>query len=134
MMALSIWPLVVAAILAVGLRYAWYHSRVFGGIFMRVSATSPHMIERSASRWYVYRAIEFIAALLLAFVFRELLLALGIFDIIGAVRLALYIAIGFAVPMLLGPVLFEHRPVSLYLINVGYWFLALVAIAVILVL
>ena len=100
---------------------------------MRLNGVTPEMAERGTQRRHVYMALGFIASLAVAYVMRMLLVGLGISDVTSAARLGLLISLGFAAPLLLGSVLWEHRPFTLYLINVGYWLVALVAMAVILV-
>ncbi len=130
---LSVWPLVAAALASTLIGYCWYHPRLFGGEWMRDSGMTPEMAERGARRAHRYEVFGFVAALVVAYVLRMLLIGLGVSDVVGAIKIGAWLWLGFAAPILLGAVLWEHRPLKLYCINIGYWLLALVAMAVILV-
>lgn len=134
MSAISIWPLVAAGVAAIVIGYAWYHPWVFGRAWMRFNGVTPEMAERGARRVHLYEAIGFIACLVIAYVIRALLLGLAISDVASAVHLGFFLWLGFAAPILLGSVLWEHRPLNLYFINAGYWLIALITMSVILVL
>lgn len=133
MFALSALPLVAAAAAAVAIGYLWYHPRVCGAAWMRFSGMTPEMAERGARHRHLYMLGGFIAALVVASAMRTLLLDLQISDIAGAARFGAAIFVGFAAPLTFGSVLWEHRPFTLYLLNAGYWLLALVAMAITLV-
>ena len=100
---------------------------------MRYNGLTPEMAERGAKRVHIHAIAGFVAFLIVAYVLRGFLFGFNVFSPIDAMRIAFYIWIGFAAPMLLGSVLWEHRSVYLYLINIGYWLAVLVVMAVILV-
>ena len=130
----SIWPLVASTIAATLIGYAWYHPRVFGAMWMRLNAVTPEQAERGASRRHVYTILGLVANLVVATILRIFLVGLAISSVPGAARVGFMIWLGFVAPVLLGSVLWEHRPLSLYFIQAGYWLVALVAMAAILVL
>jgi hypothetical protein len=134
MIQASIWPVVASAIAATLIRYAWYHPRVFGTLWMHLHGVSPEMAERGAKHRRLYLALGLFASFIVAYALRILLVDLGIYDLAVAMRLGALLWLGFAAPILFNSFLFEHRPLSLYLINAGYWFLALIAMSVILIL
>ncbi len=129
----SIWPIVAAAIAATLIGYIWYHPRVFGTLWMRLNNVSPEMAERGARRRHLYTALGLVANLLIASILRMFVEGVGMTSPADAARIGFFVWLGFVAPILLGAVLWEHRPLSLYLINASYWFLALVAMAIILV-
>jgi len=134
MMYGSVWPVVAAAIAASLIGYAWYHPRVFGTLWMRLQNVSPEMVERAARRRHLHTALGLAANLIVASVLRILLTGVGITITPDAARVGFLLWLGFAAPIMLGSVLWGHRPFSLYLINAGYWLAALIVMAVILVL
>lgn len=131
MLAFSIWPLVAAGAAAVAIGYGWYHPRAFGPLWMRLSGMTPEMAERASKHRHLYALAGFATTFIVAYVVRTLLAATTIVDIGSAVRLALYLFAGLVAPILLGSVLWEHRPLRLYLINAGYWLVVLVVMAII---
>lgn len=81
----------------------------------------------------IYAAIGFFAAMLIAWMMGEIGVALGIYDWVGAIfELALSVWLGFVVPTMLNAVLWEHRPMKLYFINIAYWLVSFCVIALIL--
>jgi hypothetical protein len=133
MSSIAIWPILAAGALSVIIGFIWYHPRVFGTVWMRLAGITPEMAERGKRRMPVYIIIAFLSATLAAWVMNTIGVALGIHDWKGAIfNLALWAWLGFVVPAMLGSVLWEHRPLSLYLINALYWLVTLCAIALIL--
>jgi len=130
----SIWPIVAAAIAATLIGYVWYHPQVFGARWMRLNAVTPERAELGASRRHAYTALGLVANLVIATILRMFLGESGMTSVAEAARIGFFIWVGFVATILLGTVLWEHRPFSLYLINAGYWLLALTSMAIILVL
>jgi len=129
----SIWPLIAAALAVIIIGYVWYHPWIFGTLWMRFNGVTPEMAERGARRAHMYEAIGFLTSVVVAYVMRTLLVGLGVSDPSNAAKLGFLVWLGCAAPVLLGSVLWEHRPFKLYLINAGYWLVALTAMSVILV-
>src|SRR3989344_3541804 len=91
MIEVTFFPILAAGIVSAVIGFVWYHPRVFGSAWMRMSNITPEMVERGIWSW-----------------------------------------IGFVAPAMLGQVLWEQKPFSLYLINVGYWLVSFVAMAIVL--
>ena len=99
---------------------------------MRYNGITPEMAERGTRHVHLYAVLGFLAFAVVAYVLRGLMLSLHVMSAGEALRLSFTLWIGFAVPILLGSILWEHRPVPLYLINVGYWLLALLTMSIVL--
>lgn len=113
----------------------WYSPYLFGNIWRKLSGMTDEKIEqaKSQSTGKLY-AINFIATLIMSFVlahFAKIWEAESIYD---SWRLAFLLWLGFIVTTALGSVLWEKKPVRLYLINVAYYLIALFVMAIILVL
>ncbi|QQG38341.1 MAG: DUF1761 domain-containing protein [Candidatus Kaiserbacteria bacterium] len=133
MTEVSLISLLASGIVSLLIGFAWYHPKVFGGIWMRLSNITPESQERGKRRMPVSAGITFLASMVIAYVMSYFGIAWGVYDPIGAIELAFWIWIGFVAPTMLGTVLWEQKPFLLYVINVGFWFVALVAIAIVLV-
>lgn len=133
MSVLTIVPILLAGIVSSVIGFAWYHPHVFGNIWMRLSGVTPETVERGKNRMHVYATAALCASILAAYVIHSLEAGLGIYDMGGAMKLGFLLWAGFVVPALAGIVLWEQKSVSLYAINAGYWLVAFVAMAVILV-
>ena len=127
----SIWPLVAAAA-ASALGYFWYHPSTFGTLWMRLSGMTPEMAEHGSKHRHLYAGVSFAVTLVIAFMMRMFMQSLTVLDVGSAAQLGFLLWFGFTAPMLLGSVLWEHRPFGLYLVNACYWLLALVLMAAIL--
>lgn len=133
MYEVSFWPILAASVASVVLGYIWYHPRVFGAAWMRMTGVTPEMAERGARRNTIYAFVALLASMIVAYVMNYFGIAWGVYDWVGAIELGFWTWVGFAAPAMLGSVLWEHRPVRLYLINAVYWLLSFIVMAVILV-
>jgi hypothetical protein len=129
----SIWQILASSVASVLVGMIWYHPRAFGATWMNLAHITPEMTERSRRRMPIYALIGFIASMLIAWMMSSVGVALGIYDWVGAIfELALPVWLGFVVPTMLSAVLWEHRPLKLYFINIAYWFVSFSVIALIL--
>ena len=78
--------------------------------------------------------VALLAAMLVAYVMDYFGIAWGVYDVPTAINLGVWCWAGFAAPTMLGMVLWEQKPVRYYLIVAGYWLVAFITIAIILVL
>lgn len=134
MIVVTIWPIVAAGIAAVLIGWVWYHPRVFGTTWMRLANVTPEMAERGKKMMPLSVMLSLCGSMLIAYVMNYIGIAFYIYDWVGAVfELALWSWLGFVVPTSLGIVLWEQRPLKLYFINIFYWLVTFVAMALILV-
>jgi len=129
----SIWPVLAAAISSVLVGYIWYHPRVFGTLWMREAHITPDMAEVRARYRHVHFALGCLAALITAYVLRELMVYIRINTIAEALGFALFIWVGLVAPVAASAFLWEHRSATFYLLNVTYWLLICTLMSVILV-
>ena len=125
--------LCIAGVASVVLGWAWYHPRVFGGAWMRMSGITPEMLEKGRKRMGLTLIIGLIASMLIAWVMSYVGILLGVYDWFGAVELGFWCWLGFVAPTMLGMVLWEQKPLSLYFINALYWLASFIVMALILV-
>ncbi|OGG53544.1 hypothetical protein A3H16_02125 [Candidatus Kaiserbacteria bacterium RIFCSPLOWO2_12_FULL_53_8] len=134
MVEVTFWPILAAGTASVLIGWVWYHPKVFGSVWMRLNNVTPEQVERGKKRMPLYAFVALLASMLVAWVMNYVGIAFGIYDWVGAVfELALWSWLGFVVPTLLGQVLWEQKPIKLYLINVLYWLVSFVVMALILV-
>lgn len=135
MTIVTLWPIVTAGLASVIIGWIWYHPRVFGATWMRLANVTPEMAERGKKMMPLSVVLSLCGSMLVAYVMNYIGIAFHIYDWVGAVfELALWSWLGFVVPTSLGMVLWEQRPLKLYFINVFYWLVTLIAMALILVL
>lgn len=133
MIEVAFWPILAAGVAAVLIGWIWYHPKVFGTRWMQMSGITPEMAERGKKRMPLMALAGLGASMLIAYVMNYFGIAWGIYDFVGAIQLGFWSWIGFVAPTMLGMVLWEQKPFRLYLINVLYWLLALIVMALILV-
>ena len=133
MIEVSLWPILAAGIAATLLGWVWYHPKVFGTHWMRMSNITPEMAEAGKRRMPLMALVGLLAAMLVAYVMSYFGVAWGVYDFIGAIELGFWSWIGFVAPTMLGSVLWDQKPFRLYLINTLYWLVALIVMAIILV-
>jgi len=132
MLSLNLLSILIAGIVSAVIGFVWYHPRVFGSAWMRLSGITPEMSERGKKRMHVNATVALLASILGAFVLYSLEMKLGVYDINGAMQLGFWMWAGFVVPALSGIVLWEQKPVLLYVINAGYWLVSFVAMSIVL--
>ncbi len=127
-------PILAAGIVAMVIGFAWYHPKVLGAAWMRMSSITPESVERGKKKMPAIVAVAILASMLVAYVMNRFGITWGVYDVIGAVKLGFWSWAGFVVPTMLGVVLWEQKPFTLYLINVSYWLVTFIAISMTLVL
>lgn len=102
---------------------------------MRLANVTPEMAERGKKMMPLSVVVSLCGSMLIAYVMNYVGIAFHIFDWVGAIfELALWCWLGFIVPTSLGTILWEQRPLKLYLINTLYWLVTFIVMALILVL
>ena len=132
MIEVKLLSVLLAGIAPVVIGFIWYHPSVFGSAWMRMVGVTPEMAERGKKKMPLMAALAILASMLAAYVMNHFGIAWGVFDVIGAIELGFWCWLGFVVPTMLGAVLWEQKSFKLYLINVMFWLVAFVAMAIIL--
>jgi Protein of unknown function (DUF1761) len=130
----TFWPVLATGVASVVIGWAWFHPKVFGSAWMRMTMMTPEMMERGKKRMPLMAIIGLIASMLIAWVMSYVGVLLGVYDWFGALELGFWCWLGFVAPVMLGMVLWEQKPFKLYLITVGYWLVSFLVMALILVL
>jgi hypothetical protein len=130
----------VAGISNMVVGFLWY-GPLFGKPWIKEMGwenKSPEEMEAMKSKMMPMYAKSFIGALLMAYVFAHVLkafaMAMGQSGAAEALQGALWMWLGFIVPVLYGKVLWEGKSHKLYFIDVFYYLVTLSAMALILVL
>lgn len=130
-MYVNILAVIAASIVGFCIGLAWYSPSFFGAEWAAVMGTSW----RDAKSGFSPRAalgIEFISVFVMAFVLGNLSLALGVHGPLAAIRLAVWVWLGFQATILFSSVLFERRPMKLFYVSAGERFTAMLAMALVL--
>ncbi len=125
-------PILLSGFASVIIGWVWYHPNTFGTAWMQMTHVTPEMAERGRRYMWPTTLVAFLASMLLAYVMSYVGVALHIGDWIGSVELGLVSWSGFALPVILGSLIWEQKPFKLFLINALYWLLTFIVIALVL--
>lgn len=115
---INFWAVIVAAVVAFVLGALWYGPFLFGKAYLEVRAVNSAAIaDMRPPAWELVG--EFAKNLVVAFVIAYFVVRLGVGDWKSALQLGLWIWVGFQAMLLMGAVLHEHMPWTLYAIHAG---------------
>jgi hypothetical protein len=127
MRRVNLFALAVATVLAFIASSLWYSPLLFGHQFLELSGIAQSQPNAMKA------LLELIRTSILTYVIARLLLMLNIPDWKGALRLGLWLWIGFPVILLTGSMLWQNVPWQLAAIHSGDWLIKLILIPVVLV-
>jgi hypothetical protein len=123
---------ILAAISAMVVGFVWY-GPLFGKLWISLSNFKEEDMEKAKEQGMAkYYAIAFAGALVTAFVLSLIINVTNVSGTIFSVTLALWIWLGFVVTTLLSSVLWEGKPVKVFLLNISQQLVSLVVMAIIL--
>lgn len=134
MFEVTLIPVLVAGIVPVILGMIWYSPKVFGTVWMRLEGLSPDMTEVDKKKMPLHVSLAFVSTLIMAYVLAHFGIAWGVFDWISAVELAFWVWLGFQVPILMNPALWQKKSWKLVGLNASYQLITMILVAVALVL
>jgi len=122
---------VTAAVVAFVASAVWY--MLFGSAMMRLRGTSPGAAAemRNVPAWK--KLAEVLRSIVVAYVLARFVVLLSVVGWLSAVRLGLWVWLGFPAILLSGSVMWENVPPKLAAIHAGDWLVKLLLITVILV-
>lgn len=124
----------VAGIVSFVIGGLWYSPILFGNVWVKLSKFTKKDMEaaqkKGMTKLYI---IQFIVSLLMACILAHFAAYLTAETFIDSLQLAIWSWLGFIVPVQIGSVLWECRPVKLFLINTSHYLVALIIMAAIIV-
>lgn len=133
-MSLSIVPLIAAGLVPLISGYLWYHPRVFGTKWMQLKHITPEMVERNALRSTEHTLVVLASGLVMAYVLSLAIEAISRTMSLGPIAVALAVWVGVVMPVTLGSVLWDHKPLPQYAIESGQWLFTLIVMCLVLAL
>jgi len=111
----------------------WYSPLLFGGKFIEIMRWSPEQVARlQAEGAGAQLALAFVGSLVAAYVLAHFVRYTNAETAASGAKTGLWLWLGLVVTTNLNTVFFEFRPVGLFLINVGYHFVAFLAMGALL--
>ena len=118
MLRMNYWAIVVSAVAAFVVGALWYSPLLFGKAYLQVRGLSPDAM--ADMRPPAGEMIgELVKNLVVAFVLSYFVVRLDVADWKGALQLGLWVWVGFQAMLLMGAVLHEKMPWTLYAIHAG---------------
>ena len=118
----------VAAIVSMVLGAVW-HGPLFGKIWMKASGKTEKDIKASNKEMPKMYALTFVGALVTAYILAVFIGWANVRSIELAIILGFLVWLGFVLTSSLGPLIWEDRDQTLFLIGIGYNFVSLIIMA-----
>jgi len=127
------YPAVVVAATAHFIVGGLWYGLIFGNKFVELIGWSPETIKEMESRNPVKpMVLTFLTAVILAFVLAHFVQYTKARTILQGIQTAFWLWLGFVATTQLATVVFEGRPLGIYLLNIGYQFFGMVVAGIIL--
>ena len=124
----------VAAIISMVIGGFWYSPMLFGKQWAELMNLAPKDMLDMKKRANASYAINFLLLLLMAFVLAHFVDYAQATTFIEGVQVGFWVWLGFIATISLGSVLWESKPIQVYLINAGYQLVSLLLMGIILAL
>ena len=123
---INFWAVLVSAITAFIIGGLWYSPILFGNAWMKTGGMNAKDMEKAKNRGVgkLY-FVSFLGGLLMAYILAHFVQYLSSSNFLEGMVAGCWLWLGFIVPVLLGSVLWEGKPLKFYLINVGYYLVSL---------
>lgn len=132
-MAINFLAVFAASVAALAVGALWYSPLLFGKAWMKEVGIGPAQMEEMKKKGMGKRyALGYLICLLSSFSFGLLASRLGVIHPGGALKLALLLWIGFILPPIFSPLLWQGKSLKLFALNGGYYLAFLTAIALVL--
>ncbi len=101
----------------------WYSPLLFGNKFLQIINWSPAQLQQMENQSHAKELIiAFVSSIVLVYILAHFVQYTKATNAVGGIQTAFWLWLGFIVTTQVATVLFEQRPLGLYLINIGYQF------------
>lgn len=132
-MALPYVQILAAAIISMVIGFIWYARPVFGDAWIKWSGIDKKKMDAGKKKMPILMIVQLISAIILAAVMSVILTATAAASVKEGLVMASWIWLGFITTTLIGSVLWEGKPVRLFVLNAAFHLVNLLVVAVILV-
>lgn len=123
----------IAAIAAMAIGALWYSPALFGKLWMQLSGITPENIAKAKAKGMAKNYfIAFLGTLVMSYVLAHFVDYADVFYLAEGLKLGFWVWLGFMATRALGGVLWEGKPVKLYLLNAGHDLISILIMAAIL--
>ena len=132
MVAVNFVAVIIAAIASMVIGFIWY-GPLFGKTWMALSQMDSKKMEQGKQGMMKGYIVSFIGAIVMAYALAHVLAYAGAITIFDAVQGGFWTWLGFIATVQIGMVLWDNKPVKLFLIHTAHQLVSVVAMAIILV-
>jgi hypothetical protein len=123
----------VSAIAAMLIGALWYSPLLFGKIWIKSMKFTKKDLDKAKEKGMAKSyAIGFVAVLISAFVLSNVINAMRASTLLDGALIGFWVWLGFVATVMLNMVLWDSKPVQLYLVNVSYYLVNLAVMGAIL--
>ncbi len=116
----------IVTVIGMVLGMLWYSPMVFGKLWMKLSGINERKMKEMKKKGMTTSYVAmFLGAFVMNYVLAYLVVLTGATDLATGAITGVWVAIGFVATVMLGSVLWEGKPLELYLINVTHYIVAL---------
>jgi len=124
----------VAAIVSMAIGFGWYAQNVFGRQWISLMGFTKDQQDQMKNEGMTKMIVlGFAAEFIIALVLTIILSWANAITIATAMRVAFWVWLGFIATTSLATIIYERKPASLYLINIGYRFVSFIVMSAIIV-
>ena len=129
---IDIIPVLVMAVVSMIIGFLWYSQALFGKPWMKLSKINPNKVKKKNKSMAGPMIWAFIATLVLVGTLSSIINLLGINTALGGLGIGFCLWLGFIATTMLNGILWECKPVALYLINVTHYLVVLAVSGIVL--
>lgn len=133
---LNLWAVLGAAVASMVIGGLWYSPLLFGKTWMHLSGLTMESMEKEKKKAPRGYALTFIGSLLTGYVLAHFLTyasaSTGETGYLAGLQGSFWVWLGFFVPVMLGSFLWEGKPFKLYVVNVSFQLVNLLAMGAVL--
>lgn len=118
MVPVNYMAVVIAAVLAMVVGFAWYSKAVFGKRWMKLVGQTDE--DQKKGNMPMLFGIMFVGALVEAYILAHFIHYAGAYSLVNGVKTGVWAWLGFVATTSLANTLFEKRSMELYWVNAGY--------------
>ncbi len=123
----------LSAISAMVIGGLWYSPLVFGNVWMKLANITEKQIKEAKKKGMTKSYIlMFFSTVVMSYVLAHFVKYMQITTVGNALKLAVWIWLGFITTILISSVLWEGKPVKLYFLNISHYLITLIVMTIIL--
>lgn len=122
-----------AAIVGMLVGFLWYSPMLFGKQWMKLTGYTEEDMEKAKKDMGRVYLISFFASVIMAYVLANLIDFTGALTVMQGMQVGFWLWLGFIATTMITGVLYEGKKIELYLLNVGYQLVSVLAMSAVLV-